>query len=164
MFRIYIALGSNLGQPFRQITAALYSLGSMPKTKLIAYSPFYRSKPMGPQNQPDFLNAVAALDTLLSPERLLDHTQAIERYQGRIPGVERWGPRLIDLDIILYANEILDTNRLTVPHYGLKDREFMLRPLADIDPDIVFPNGESLTSCMNYVIKIGMEPWNHQSK
>ncbi len=82
MIRVYIALGSNLAQPLQQVNAALEALEHLPRTRLVTCSSFYRTKPLGPQNQPDFLNAVVALDTLLPPEQLLDHTQAIERNQG----------------------------------------------------------------------------------
>ncbi|NIG98936.1 MAG: 2-amino-4-hydroxy-6-hydroxymethyldihydropteridine diphosphokinase [Serratia symbiotica] len=163
MFRAYIALGSNLAQPLQQVNAALEALGHLPSTKLIVCSSFYRSKPLGPQNQPDFLNAVVALDTLLPPEQFLDHTQAIERHQGRIPKDERWGPRLLDLDIMLYDDQVIDTHRLTVPHYGLKEREFMLYPLAEIAPDIIFPDGASLANCLKRVPENGMVLW-HQEK
>ncbi len=93
MIRVYIALGSNLAQPLQQVKAALEALEHLPRTRLVTCSSFYRTKPLGPQNQPDFLNAVVALDTLLPPEQLLDHTQAIERNQGRVRKDERWGPR-----------------------------------------------------------------------
>lgn len=163
MFRTYIALGSNLAQPLQQVNAALEALGHLPRTKLIVCSSFYRSHPLGPQNQPDFLNAVVALDTLLLPEKLLDHTQAIEYHQGRVFKDDRWGPRLLDLDIMLYNDIVIDTERLTVPHYGLKEREFMLYPLAEIAPDIIFPDGESLQNCLKRVPENGLVLW-HQEK
>ena len=128
MIRVYIALGSNLAHPLQQVKAALEALEHLPRTRLILCSSFYRTKPLGPQNQPDFLNAVVALDTLLPAEQLLDHTQAIERNQGRVRKDERWGPRSLDLDIMLYGDQVIHTDRLTVPHYGLKEREFMLYP------------------------------------
>lgn len=163
MIRVYIALGSNLAQPLQQVNTALEALDHIPRTHLIVCSPFYRTKPLGPQNQPDFLNAVVALDTQLPPEQLLDHTQAIERNQGRVRKDERWGPRTLDLDIMLYGDRVIDTDRLTVPHYGLKQREFMLYPLADITPDLVFPDGETLADCLKRVPENGMVLW-HQSK
>ncbi|AHG19414.1 2-amino-4-hydroxy-6-hydroxymethyldihydropteridine pyrophosphokinase [Chania multitudinisentens RB-25] len=163
MIRVYIALGSNLAQPLQQVNTALEALGSLPHTQFIVCSSFYRTKPLGPQNQPDFLNAVVALDTLLQPEQLLDHTQAIERNQGRVRKDERWGPRTLDLDMMLYGNRVIHTERLTVPHYGLKEREFMLYPLAEIVPDLVFPDGETLAERLKHVPKNGMELW-HQSQ
>ena len=163
MIRVYIALGSNLAQPLQQVNTALEALEHIPRTRLIACSPLYRTKPLGPQNQPDYLNAVVALDTQLPPEQLLDHTQAIERNQGRVRKDERWGPRTLDLDMMLYGDLVIDTERLTVPHYGLKQREFMLYPLADIAPDLVFPDGETLAECLQRVPKNGMTLW-HQPK
>ena len=103
MIRVYIALGSNLAQPLQQVNAALEALEHLPRTRLVTCSSFYRTKPLGPQNQPDFLNAVVALDTLLPPEQLLDHTQAIERNQGRVRKDERWGPRTLDIDRVQQA-------------------------------------------------------------
>lgn len=163
MIRVYIALGSNLAQPLQQVNTALEALEHIPRTRLIVCSPLYRTKPLGPQNQPDYLNAVVALDTQLPPEQLLDHTQAIERNQGRVRKDERWGPRTLDLDMMLYGDRVIDTDRLTVPHYGLKQREFMLYPLADIAPDLVFPDGETLAECLQRVPKNGMTLW-HQPK
>ncbi len=158
--RAYISLGSNLGQPLLQVKTALKELEHIPDTKLIFYSSFYRSKPFGIKNQPDFINAVGALDTLLSPEELLNYTQVIERNPGYMHKVKRWGPRLLDLDIILYANQVINTDRLTVPHYDLKKREFMLYPLAEIAPNIVFPDGELLSSCLKRIPKNGMIIWS----
>ncbi|WON77890.1 2-amino-4-hydroxy-6-hydroxymethyldihydropteridine diphosphokinase [Serratia sp. UGAL515B_01] len=163
MVRVYIALGSNLAHPLQQVKAALGALEDIPQSSLIICSPFYRTKPLGPQNQPDYLNAVVALDTQLTAEQLLDHTQAIERRQGRLRKDERWGPRTLDLDIMLYGNEFINTDRLIVPHYGLKEREFMLYPLADIAAGLVLPDGALLTECLKRVPKNGMELWHHST-
>lgn len=160
MIRVYIALGSNLAQPLQQVNTALEALGRIPHTQLIVCSSFYRTKPLGPQNQPDFLNAAVALDTLLTAEQLLDETQAIERNQGRERKDQRWGPRTLDLDIMLYGDRVIDTDRLTVPHYGLKEREFMLYPLAEIALDLVFPDGETLADCLKRVPENGMARWH----
>ncbi|MEY4474382.1 MAG: 2-amino-4-hydroxy-6-hydroxymethyldihydropteridine diphosphokinase [Pseudomonadota bacterium] len=159
MNRVYIALGSNQAMPLQQIKTALEALEHLPHTRLVMCSPFYRTKPLGPQDQPDFLNAVVALDTNLPPEQLLDHTQAIERNQGRVRKEQRWGPRTLDLDIMLYGAQVIKTDRLTVPHYGLKKREFMLYPLADIAPDLIFPDGDALSDCLKRVEKNGLAPW-----
>ncbi|CNI78437.1 2-amino-4-hydroxy-6-hydroxymethyldihydropteridine diphosphokinase [Yersinia mollaretii] len=159
MIRVYIALGSNQAMPLQQVKTALEALEHLPRTRLVACSPFYRTKPLGPQDQPDFLNAVVALDTSLPPEQLLDHTQAIERNQGRVRKEQRWGPRTLDLDIMLYGDQVITTDRLTVPHYGLKEREFMLYPLADIAPDLIFPDGETLSARLKLVDKNGLVPW-----
>lgn len=159
MIRVYIALGSNQAMPLQQVKTALEALEHLPRTRLVACSPFYCTKPLGPQDQPDFLNAVVALDTSLPPEQLLDHTQAIERNQGRVRKEQRWGPRTLDLDIMLYGSQVITTDRLTVPHYGLKEREFMLYPLADIAPDLIFPDGEALSERLKWVDKNGLVPW-----
>ncbi|CNI73677.1 MULTISPECIES: 2-amino-4-hydroxy-6-hydroxymethyldihydropteridine diphosphokinase [Yersinia] len=159
MIRVYIALGSNQSMPLQQVKTALEALEHLPRTRLVACSPFYRTKPLGPQDQPDFLNAVVALDTALPPEQLLDCTQAIERNQGRVRKEQRWGPRTLDLDIMLYGDQLIKTDRLTVPHYGLKEREFMLYPLADIAPDLIFPDGEALSERLKRVDKNGLVPW-----
>jgi 2-amino-4-hydroxy-6-hydroxymethyldihydropteridine diphosphokinase len=159
MIRVYIALGSNLAKPVDQVNCALEALAHMPRTKLVVCSAFYRSKPLGPQNQPDFLNAVVALDTELPPEELLDCTQAIEQNQGRVRKLERWGPRTLDLDMLLYGDRLIHTERLTVPHYDMKNREFMLYPLAEIAPEVVFPDGESLQTLLTRVPLNGLERW-----
>ena len=159
MIRVYIALGSNQSMPLQQVKTALEALEHLPRTRLVACSPFYRTKPLGPQDQPDFLNAVVALDTALPPEQLLDSTQAIERNQGRVRKEQRWGPRTLDLDIMLYGNQVIKADRLIVPHYGLKEREFMLYPLADIAPDRIFPDGEPLSERLKLVDKNGLVPW-----
>ena len=155
MTRVYIALGSNLANPLHQVQSALNALAELPQTKLIATSSLYRTPPLGPQDQPDYLNAVVALDTDLSAENLLDHTQKIELEHGRVRKDERWGPRTLDLDILLFGDEIINTERLTVPHYDMKNRQFMLYPLAEIAPELHFPSGESLQSV---VAQLGAEP------
>ncbi|MGQ7804626.1 2-amino-4-hydroxy-6-hydroxymethyldihydropteridine diphosphokinase [Hafnia alvei] len=155
MTRVYIALGSNLANPLHQVQSALNALAELPQTKLIATSSLYRTPPLGPQDQPDYLNAVVALDTDLSAENLLDHTQKIELEHGRVRKDERWGPRTLDLDILLFGDKIINTERLTVPHYDMKNRQFMLYPLAEIAPELYFPTGESLQSAMT---QLGAEP------
>ncbi|TBL76806.1 2-amino-4-hydroxy-6-hydroxymethyldihydropteridine diphosphokinase [Obesumbacterium proteus] len=155
MTRVYIALGSNLANPLHQVQSALNALAELPQTKLITTSSLYRTPPLGPQDQPDYLNAVVALDTDLSAENLLDHTQKIELEHGRVRKDERWGPRTLDLDILLFGDEIINTERLTVPHYDMKNRQFMLYPLAEIAPELHFPTGESLQSVMT---QLGAEP------
>lgn len=155
MTRVYIALGSNLANPLHQVQSALNALAELPQTKLTATSSLYRTPPLGPQDQPDYLNAVVALDTDLSAENLLDHTQKIELEHGRVRKDERWGPRTLDLDILLFGDEIINTERLTVPHYDMKNRQFMLYPLAEIAPELRFPSGESLQSV---IAQLGAEP------
>lgn len=140
----YIALGSNQASPLEQVNAAIKSIGDIPQSRIVAVSSFYRTPPLGPQDQPDYLNAAVALDTNLAPETLLDHTQRIELQQGRVRKAERWGPRTLDLDIMLFGDRVIQTERLTVPHYDMHNRGFMLWPLFEIAPDLRFPDGKSL--------------------
>jgi 2-amino-4-hydroxy-6-hydroxymethyldihydropteridine diphosphokinase len=137
--RAYIGLGSNLCDPVRQVQAALVALTGLPDSRLVARSRLYRSAPMGPPGQPDYINAVAALNTQLSPHELLAELQSLERHQGRVRGGERWGPRIIDLDLLLYGDTVLRTDPLTLPHPGLAERDFVLWPLAEIDPELEVP-------------------------
>lgn len=140
----YVALGSNLAQPERQVRQAAVALGALPETALRLISPLYRTAPMGPPGQPDYVNAVAALQTTLAPLALLDELQAIEQTQGRVREGERWGPRTLDLDLLLYGDTTIADERLTVPHPGLKERSFVVVPLHDIAPDLVLPDGTAL--------------------
>ena len=139
----YIALGSNLHTPREQLKRALNALAQLPQTQLMAVSSFYRSKPLGPQDQPDYLNAAVEISTALSPFALLDELQRIENEQGRVR-LRRWGERTLDLDILLYGDEIIQTERLTVPHYDMHNREFVIVPLAEIAPNLILPNGQKL--------------------
>ncbi|EMR0739009.1 MULTISPECIES: 2-amino-4-hydroxy-6-hydroxymethyldihydropteridine diphosphokinase [Citrobacter] len=147
----YIALGSNLASPLEQVNAAVKAIGDIPDSRIVAVSSFYRTPPLGPQDQPDYLNAAVALETTLAPEELLNHTQRIELQQGRVRKAERWGPRTLDLDIMLFGNEVINTERLTVPHYDMKNRGFMLWPLAEIAPELIFPEGISLHQLLTHL-------------
>lgn len=144
---VYIGLGSNLENPQQQLHTAVEALQQIPATQLQHCSPFYRSKPMGPQDQPDYINAVAALTTTLTPLALLDALQRIENAQGRVRK-ERWGARTLDLDILLFGAHVLDEPRLTVPHPGLCQRSFVVFPLLDISPDLTLPDGRPLAACL----------------
>lgn len=156
--RAYIGLGSNLAQPQRQVLLALRALAEIPRTHLVAASRLYRSVPLGPANQPDYINAVAALDTDLSPEQLLDALQAIEQAQGRVRGNVRWGPRTLDLDLLLYGDAVIGSTRLTVPHPGLAERSFVLYPLYELVPDLVLPDGRKLRDLLGVCPDTGLEP------
>lgn len=145
----YIAIGSNLASPLEQVNAAVQALGEIPQSKIVAVSSFYRTPPLGPQDQPDYLNAAVVLETALDAETLLDNTQRIELQQGRVRKAERWGPRTLDLDIMLFGHETINTERLTVPHYDMKNRGFMLWPLYEVAPDLIFPDGTSLKSILD---------------
>ncbi|EHN8905384.1 2-amino-4-hydroxy-6-hydroxymethyldihydropteridine diphosphokinase [Enterobacter asburiae] len=145
----YIAIGSNLASPLEQVNAAIQALGEIPQSKIVAVSSFYRTPPLGPQDQPDYLNAAVVLETALNAETLLDNTQRIELQQGRVRKAERWGPRTLDLDIMLFGHETISTERLTVPHYDMKNRGFMLWPLFEVAPDLIFPDGIPLRTIMD---------------
>lgn len=129
---VYIGIGSNLQQPVEQVRQALLHLAEIPRSRLLAHSPLYRSIPLGPADQPAYVNAVAALATELAPLVLLDALQSIEQQQGRVRGSERWGPRTLDLDLLLYGDQQITNDRLIVPHPGLGERNFVLYPLYDI--------------------------------
>jgi len=156
--RCYIGLGANLTEPVAQLKRAVAALALLPATQLRQISQFYSSKPMGPQDQPDYVNAVAALDTVLSPEQLLAALQQIEQQQGRERKAERWGPRTLDLDILLYGQQQLDTPQLTIPHYGMKVREFVLYPLAELAPELQLPDGTVLSTLLTQVPLNGLQP------
>ncbi|MFJ2976818.1 2-amino-4-hydroxy-6-hydroxymethyldihydropteridine diphosphokinase [Kluyvera sp. NPDC087067] len=145
----YIALGSNLASPLEQVNAAVAAIRDIPDSRVVAVSSFYRTPPLGPQDQPDYLNAAVALETTLTPEALLNHTQRIELQQGRVRKAERWGPRTLDLDIMLFGQEVIHTERLTIPHYDMKNRGFMLWPLFEIAPEINFPDNERLQTYLH---------------
>jgi 2-amino-4-hydroxy-6-hydroxymethyldihydropteridine diphosphokinase len=149
MIQVYIGLGSNLALPEKQIQAACRSLDSVSETNLIQCSSLYQSHPMGPQDQPNYVNAVALIETELSPEFLLQQTQLIESQQGRIRDTKRWGPRTLDLDILLYGEQLIDKEHLKVPHIGMKLREFVLYPLFEIAPDLILPGGEKLSELVS---------------
>lgn len=144
MHTVYLGLGANLNAPRKQIHAAVAALKALKDVEFVCVSHDYASKPMGPQDQPDYVNAVACVKTALKPEQLLDITQAIELEHGRVRKEERWGPRTLDIDILLFGNDVIDTPRLTVPHYGLTEREFVVYPLLEIAPTLVLPNNQSL--------------------
>ena len=148
MTLVYIAIGSNLASPLEQVNAAVSALDEIPDSRVISVSSFYRTPPLGPQDQPDYLNAAVALETSLAPEELLDHTQRIELQQGRTRKAERWGPRTLDLDIMLFGDDVINTPRLTVPHYDMKNRGFMLWPLFEVAPELLFPDGIALRTVL----------------
>lgn len=143
--RAYIGLGSNLDNPLSQVRAALTELAKLPHTQLAAVSPLYRTPPMGPADQPDYINAVAALDTGLEPLALLDQLQRIEQQHGRVRTL-RWGPRTLDLDLLLYGDRVIKNERLAVPHPGLCERPFVIFPLQAIAPGLILPDGATLAS------------------
>ena len=154
----YVALGSNLAQPVTQVTTALEELARLPATTLTARSSLYRTPPLGPADQPDYINAVACLSTGLAPERLLDELQALEQSHGRDRSGQRWGPRSLDLDLLLYDDAIIDTPRLQVPHPEMTARAFVLHPLAEIAPgDLTIPGSGSLAPLLQALSEEAIE-------
>ncbi len=141
--RVYIGLGSNLEDPKAQILTAIEDIRAIAQTGLVETSSLYRSPPMGPQDQPDYINAVIGVETELSPHALLDALQQIEQKHGRIRK-RHWGERTLDLDILLFADKVINDTRLTVPHPGIADRAFVVYPLAEIAPDLQIPGLGSL--------------------
>ena len=135
----YVGLGSNLDDPVRQLSGAFKLLQGIPRTRLISQSSLYRSSPFGGVEQPDFVNAVAALLTRLHASELLQALQAIETGQGRVRAGVHWGPRILDLDLLVYSTQIIDDETLTVPHPGIAVRNFVLLPLGEIAPDLIIP-------------------------
>ncbi|WP_019675976.1 2-amino-4-hydroxy-6-hydroxymethyldihydropteridine diphosphokinase [Arsukibacterium perlucidum] len=154
---VYLGLGANLANPAAQLQNAVAALNQLPQSSLLAVSSLYCSRPMGPQDQPDYVNAVAKISTTLPPLALLDALQQIEQLQGRQRKAERWGPRSLDLDILLYANQTITSERLTVPHYGLAQREFVLYPLAEIAPQLTLPCGTPLKALLSKVPVNGLQ-------
>jgi 2-amino-4-hydroxy-6-hydroxymethyldihydropteridine diphosphokinase len=132
----YIALGSNLAGPLTQVSNAFDRLQQISATRLIARSRLYHARPLGPRDQPDFINAAAGLLTQLEAPALLAELKRIERDMGRTPPPVRWGPRIIDLDLLVYGAQVIDEPGLTVPHPGIHERNFVLYPLADIAPEL----------------------------
>ncbi len=156
--RAFIGLGSNLQNPLRQLRCALAVLKTLPDSRLVAHSRFYRSTPMGPQDQPDYINAVAGLQTQLTPQRLLSLLQEIEQSQGRTRGPQRWGPRTLDLDLLLYGGQIIETPSLTVPHPGIYQRNFVLYPLAElVGETFIIPGQGTLNSCLANCSEFGLD-------
>ena len=145
----YIGLASNLADPASQIKTGRTAIRALKGIRELAFSSLYYSFPMGPQDQPDYYNAVIAVETTLLPMVLLRALQTIENAQGRIRKTERWGARTLDLDILLYNDQIIDLPDLTVPHSGITDRAFVLYPLHEIAPDLQVPGHGALADLLS---------------
>lgn len=158
MERVYIGLGSNLANPAQQLQQAAQALSRLPQSRWIGMSALYASDPLGPADQPRYVNAAAALDTDLSPLALLDALQHIEQQQGRERKGERWGPRTLDLDILLFGQRLIQEPRLQVPHYHMHARAFVLYPLAELLPErYSLPDGRSLQQLLTHCPFEGLE-------
>ena len=156
MERVYIGMGSNLAAPEDQLRSAVQALAQLPDSRFVGVSAFYQSDSLLP-GQPRYTNAVAAIDSTLSPLDLLDALQAIELDQGR-ERHERWGPRTLDLDILLFGDRLIDEPRLKVPHYHMHARPFVLYPLAELAPaSLKLADGRTLAQLLNDCPFIGLE-------
>jgi 2-amino-4-hydroxy-6-hydroxymethyldihydropteridine diphosphokinase len=144
LIHAYIGLGSNLENPVAQLDRAIDALKKHDDLKNLRVSSIYGSKPVGPQDQPDYINAVAKFDTALSPIELLDLLQSIEQSQRRVRE-RHWGPRTLDLDLLLYGQQTIQLPRLTVPHPFMLERGFVIKPLSDLAPDMLLANGKTVT-------------------
>jgi len=152
----YIGLGSNLSDPRLQVKNAAKEIAKISASHVISLSSLYLSKPMGPQDQDDYINAVISIETSLSALDLLDALQTIENNAGRVRKDNRWGARILDCDVLLYGNESIEHERLTVPHYGMKVREFVLLPLVEIAPNLHLPDGTSVNALANNISTNGI--------
>jgi 2-amino-4-hydroxy-6-hydroxymethyldihydropteridine diphosphokinase len=149
--QVFIGMGSNiqhpeLGTPLDQLKKAAVTLSEDSSITDVKTSSFYASTPMGPQNQPNYINAAVQVRCSCSADGLLDKLQHIEQQFGRVREKQRWGPRTLDLDILLFDQQIIQTKRLTIPHYGMAEREFVLVPLFELAPDMVMPDGRPIAS------------------
>ncbi len=152
MTHCYLGLGSNLNSPRRQLNLALRALKNLPKTCVLKASSFYQTSPVGSIGQPMFCNAVVLLDTYLAPEQLLMYIQSIEHHQKRTRK-KHWGPRTLDIDILLYGTQNIKNQHLTIPHPRIEERAFVLVPLLEIWPDASLPDGTSLKPSLQRIHK-----------
>jgi 2-amino-4-hydroxy-6-hydroxymethyldihydropteridine diphosphokinase len=154
----YIGLGSNLMEPLAQVRQALQGLTNLPQTLRVAVSRFYGSRPLGPVSQPDFVNAVAGVLTQLTAPQLLQELHRFERQAGRPAVHEHWGPRVIDLDLLVFGREQCSGTELVLPHPGVVERNFVLYPLADIAPDLEVPGSGRVRELLARVSADGVWP------
>jgi 2-amino-4-hydroxy-6-hydroxymethyldihydropteridine diphosphokinase len=155
----YVGLGSKLDDPLGQLQRAIYELAEIPATRLISNSGFYCSVPMGPPDQPQYINAVARLETSLSASALLEELQHIENAHGRKRTL-RWGARTLDLDLLLFGQQQINTPRLQVPHPGIQDRNFVLYPLRELAPDLEIPGKGTLQELIASCSPEGLEKYD----
>ena len=150
MAQVYLSLGSNLGDRAATLEAALRALKGFGDVRINRRSSLYETAPMGKTDQPDFYNIVIEVETALSPEVLLDRCQEVERALGRVRGA-RWGPRTVDVDILLYDRDTVSSERLIIPHPEMLRRRFVLEPLIEIAPDAVLPDGAPIAPYLAHV-------------
>lgn len=150
----YIGLGSNLNEPLTQLKSAVSALSSLQNIQLIAVSQFYKTAPMGPKDQPDYVNAVAEITTTLNADSLLKQMQSIENQHGRIRNTGHWGARTLDLDLLTFGSEKIQEKHLTIPHVGIHERSFVLYPLRDLTNQLDIANFDSI----DHMIEVLGEP------
>ena len=155
--RAYIGLGSNLNTPARQIRSAIKAIAKLPFTRLVCTANWYKSAPVGPGHQANYINTAVAIDTTLKPRALLKALQGIEAQQGR-KRIVHWGPRTLDLDILIFGTLTLKTKTLCIPHPRIADRSFVLYPLYDIAPALLLPNKRSLKTLLENCPSDGTVP------
>lgn len=153
----YIGLGSNLADPLHQLNSARAAIAALPAVTELGFSSFYHSPPMGPQDQPDYVNAVMAIATDLPALALLQHLQTIEQQQGRVRLGTRWGARTLDLDLLLYGDKTLNFPDLIVPHVGIAERAFVLYPLREIAPALTIPGLGTLADLIAHCPLAGLK-------
>jgi 2-amino-4-hydroxy-6-hydroxymethyldihydropteridine diphosphokinase len=156
----FIGLGSNLESPIAQLKSARLAINALDNVQELAFSSLYASTPMGPQDQPDYVNAVMCVATSLSPLDLLHALQAIELEHGRVRGVQRWGARTLDLDVLVYGDQQIESPELTVPHTGIAERAFVLVPLSDCDADLLIPGKGKLSDLLRNCPSTGLRRLN----
>ena len=139
MARVFMGIGSNEGDRLENISQAVWQLGGIPGIRVSQMATIYDTEPVGGPPQPEFLNTVVELETMLSPQQLLDTVKGVERKMGRLPSGPRWGPRVIDLDILLYDEGVLNEPNLIIPHPRMHERRFVLEPLAQLIPEFRHP-------------------------
>jgi 2-amino-4-hydroxy-6-hydroxymethyldihydropteridine diphosphokinase len=162
MAAVFIGLGGNLDDSLALLCSARLAIAALAGVRETAFSSFYRSAPLGPPDQPDYVNAVMAVETSLPPRDLLKALQQIEQSHGRVRTGRRWGPRTLDLDILLYGEEQIHGEGLTVPHAGIAEREFVLYPLAEIaPPGLAIPGKGGLAELVKACPRRGMEVIGH---
>jgi 2-amino-4-hydroxy-6-hydroxymethyldihydropteridine diphosphokinase len=154
--RVFIGLGSNLENPLEQIKTAIKDMKAMIDTELVACSSLYKSPPMGPQDQPDYINAAIELETTLTPHSLLDELQKIEQQHGRVRK-RHWGERTLDLDVLVYGEQVIKDERLTVPHPGIAERAFVVYPLAELDSNLVIPGFGNIAQLVEACPRDGLQ-------
>lgn len=135
----WLGLGANLQQPLAQLNESIQRISHTPGVAVLQVSSFYKTPPWGDEDQPDFINAVVRIETSLAPIELLHHMQSIETDMGRVRKGRRWGPRLIDIDVLLYADQSIDSKELSLPHPRMHQRAFVLLPLCELEPEIEIP-------------------------